>query len=279
MTPEQALLRIYLQTAKRLRRQIRAALANEAIGTAAYRQRQLTAIETELRALGQKARRLAPAAAIEAYTRGAGIADMTLEAAKDVEVGAAFTFTGTHPAAADAIARNLANKLGEAPTMVGRRTEDAFRRVGLEVVGQGVAGGETRREVTREFVRKLIEENVTDAMTGFVDNGGKRWALDTYGEMVARTTTREAMTAGTIARIQEVGHDLVTVSKHPTSCDICEPYQGKTYSLTGRTRGYKLLPLGGPPFHPYCRHVIGAGTGDLGADLDALELALAGAAQ
>lgn len=277
ITPEQALARLYAQAAKRLRVQIKQALASEAIGTAAYRTRQLEAINLQLRALDQRARRLAPAAAITSYMRGAQLADRTLAAiAPDKVAGAGFTFSGTHPGAADVIARNLTSRLSEAAIVVGRRTEDAFRRVGLEATGQGVVAGATRKEVSADLKRRLLEENVTDAMTGFVDARGARWDLGTYTEMVGRTTLREAMTAGTLGRLQDVGHDLVTISSHGTTCDICGPLEGQTYSISGDDPNYDQLPDGGPPFHPNCLHVITAGTGDLQADLDALEQALAG---
>lgn len=276
VTPEQALLRLYAQAAKRLRAQIRQALANDAIGTAAYRHRQLDAINAQLRALDQKTRRLAPSAVVDQYMRGADLAGRTLAHVAPGTQVAAFTFSGTHPGVADVIARNLTSRLSDATDVVGRRTEDAFRRIGLEETGQGVVAGASRREVSAAMHRRLLEEAATDAATGFVDARGARWDLGTYTRMAARTTMREAMTAGTRTRLLEVGHDLVTVSVHGTTCDICAPFEGQTYSLTGDSDEYDELPDGGPPWHPNCEHVIGAGTGDLQADLDALEAALAG---
>lgn len=276
-TPEQALHRLYRQAAKRLRLQIRQALRSDAIGTAAYRQRQLDAINLELRALDQRTRRLAPAAAVQSYIRGMQLAQKTLaRVAPEATAGTTLAFAGTHPGAAAVVAANLTTRLSDAVLLVGRRTDDAFRRVGLEEVGQGVVAGATRREVSAAIHRRLIDEAVTDATTGFVDARGARWDLGTYTEMVARTTMREAMTAGTLGRLQEVGHDLVTISSHGTTCDICGPYEGQTYSVSGDDQDYEQLPDGGPPWHPNCMHVITAGTGDLQADLAALEASYSG---
>jgi hypothetical protein len=100
---------------------------------------------------------------------------------------------------------------------VGRRTEDAFRRAGLKQSAQGIAAGETRKAVSEALARALVEDGVTDALTGFVDKAGRRWSLDTYSNMVVRTTTREAATHG-----QTDGYDVIDQL---------------------------------PPFHPNCRHV------------------------
>jgi hypothetical protein len=187
----------------------------------------------------------------------------------DVGLGrgaASFQFTGPHPLAAQALAENMVTRFESARVLVGRRANDAFRRVGLEVVGEGVAGGQTRREVSKELRQRLVREGVTDATTGFVDRRGARWQLDTYTEMVARTTTREAMSAGTQNRMAELGEDLVTISSHAGACEICLPFDGNTYSISGRTPGYDVLPEW-PPFHPNCLHVATPAA----ANLDALE--------
>ena len=60
---------------------------------------------------------------------------------------------------------------------------------------------------------------------------------------------------GTKNRLLEHGHDLVSISEHLQSCDICKPYQGRTFSLTGRDDVHPLIDKL-PPFHPNCRHVL-----------------------
>lgn len=262
MSAEQALIRLYQQAAARLRIQITAAMEAEAFGTAAYMAAQLQAVETQLRLLGRRSRAMSIAATFEGYVRGATVVDVGLGRG----VGAAFEFTGTHPRSAMVIASNLATSLEDARQLVGRRTEDAFRRVALEVVGEGVAGGQTRREVSEQLKRRLIREGVTDSLTGFVDKRGARWQLDTYTQMVARTTTREAMSAGTRNRMIEIGEDLVTISDHSTETEICKAYEGQTFSLTGATPGYDVIDQL-PPFHPNCWHVATPAA----ANLDRLE--------
>lgn len=268
---EQALIDLYRQSSARLRLLVRRALRSGQIGTAVYRLRQLQAVERELRTLGQRTGPLARDLALEAYGAGARVVEIVQAEVATAEQAAAvgFDFTGNHRRAAAVFADNIANRVGGAAELVGRRTDDAFRRVALEEAAQGVVGGSTRREVSASIERRLVREGVTDALTGFVDRAGRRWQLDIYAEMVARTTTREAVTAGTRNRWQEVGGDLVTISSHNTSTEICQAYEGNTYSLTGRTPGYDVLDQE-PPFHPNCLHVMTPGSGGLAGDIDSL---------
>lgn len=266
ISPEQALVRIYAQAARRLRAQIRAALASGNIGTAVYRSRQLEAVQRELRALDQRTRRLSIDIARQAYVRGA----IAVDVATGTEVAAGFRFgTQAHRLAVAIGAQNIAGRARSAAALVGRRTDDAFRRIGLEETTRGVGAGEERRLVGRAIERRLIDEGVTDALTGFVDARGARWQLDTYAEMVARTTTRELVTAGTRARMQETAQDIITISSHSPTCEICAGYDGNTYSMNGQTPGLDVIDQL-PPFHPNCLHVVTPGEGNADAFIAAL---------
>jgi hypothetical protein len=72
--------------------------------------------------------------------------------------------------------------------------------------------------------------------------------------MVARTTTMEAHLQGTANRLVEQGHDLVKVSTHRGACELCQPWQGKILSITGKTEGYPTLEEAKAAglFHPNC---------------------------
>jgi len=264
VTAEQALIRIYRQAAARLRRQIAADLANDRIGTATYRSQQLASIQRELNALGQRTRALAQPASITEYLRGVRWVELNTPPALQQ-----IAFSGTHRRAAETLAHNLSGRLQLTTTVVGRRVEDVYRHVGLEVVSEGVVEGATRREVSAQLRQQLIRDGVTDATTGFIDAAGRRWPLDTYAEMAVRTGTREAMSAGMENRLAETGEDLVTISDHNTECEICKPYEGETFSISGNTPGYDVLPEW-PPFHPNCMHYATPGSGDLEADIQAL---------
>jgi hypothetical protein len=62
----------------------------------------------------------------------------------------------------------------------------------------------------------------------------------------------------TIKKFKAKGYDLVRISYHQTDCSLCNPYQGKTFSISGKSSKY--LPLDtaitGGLFHSGCRHII-----------------------
>jgi len=95
-------------------------------------------------------------------------------------------------------------------------------------------------------------------ITALVDKGGKKWQLDVYSQMLARTKQAQAHNAGLANRILENGIDLVKITTHANSCPLCRPWQGKVVSLTGATKGYPTLADaendGGHIFKPNCRH-------------------------
>jgi hypothetical protein len=254
--------------------------------TAAYRLRQLAAARTILADLQARGPRLAPVAVARSYTAGLVAVDATLDAIGQARPGVRGTFGGVHQRAVQVLAGNLTRTLTAAvertgenvetvfaradtlegalhptrpmPTsalpFIGRRQDDPYRRAALEVIGEQTVSLETRRQVSEALTRRLIDEGTTDALTGFIDRAGRRWPLPVYTEMVARTTTREATSRAVVGRLQDHGHDLVTVSSHPHHADECSGYDGETFSLSGRDPEYPELDQM-PPFHP--RAVLG----------------------
>lgn len=270
--------------------------------THAYRVRQHQQAGAILEQLRRHVASAGPLVTGRAYRAGAFAANRTLHASLTgvPQAGvAAVTFGGVHVRAAEAIAQNMTGALTEAIDRIdsniglvferadaleagippsgldgfpflGRREDDPYRSAALEQVGQGLVAMDTRREVTAQLAERLIREGTTDALTGFVDRAGRRWPLETYTKMVARTTTREAVSRGTVNRLAEAGQDLVEISSHAHKADECTPYDGQTFSLEGATPGYEVLDQL-PPFHPNCLHVVTPA----GADLEAWEQELA----
>lgn len=241
------LVAIYEDAAAALRLSIAGALRSGSIASAAYRERQLAhvlAILGRLRVAGR-----------QATIAGTRIAYSAAAVAVDKATALSGDFGGIHDRAVALLADNAAGRLDSAAELVGRRTGDAFRAAALRETGKGLAAGESRLTVSKALERRLVEEGVTDALTGFVDAAERRWGLDVYARMVARTTTREAVTRGTVNRLEEHGLDLVTVSDHGTDTELCQEFEGNTYSLSGDTPGYDVLEEE-PPFHPNCQHVL-----------------------
>lgn len=85
---------------------------------------------------------------------------------------------------------------------------------------------------------------------------GRNYDVGKYAELVARTKTAEAATAGTVNRLAESGLDLIMVSAHGAT-DGCGEFEGMIFSISGESDKYPSManmPNGGPPFHPNCKH-------------------------
>lgn len=160
-----------------------------------------------------------------------------------------------HQQAAHILAENTFARFEDVAQLVGRRTNDIYRALSLDAVRGSTMGYKTWKQTARKLRDDLLERGIT----GFVDKAGRQWNLNTYAEMVARTSTMEAHIEGTKNRLLERGHDLVKVSTHMDACDLCEPWQGEVLSLTGNTEGYYTLDEARDEglFHPNCKHAFG----------------------
>jgi hypothetical protein len=151
-----------------------------------------------------------------------------------------------------AITSEAARKAQFAPLQefsFGAASED-IGRLAAEAELKEKSRGWLSREV-RNYLRALIEDDE------FIEINGRMYRMQKYAELVARTTMRESQTAATLDLCNQYENDLVVVSDHGCDCDICEPYEGNTYSISGRSLNYPMLE-DSPPFHPNCKHVLNA---------------------
>lgn len=162
-------------------------------------------------------------------------------------------FAQIHQRAVDVVAQNMADNLRDATQFVGRRVNDIFRRVALEQAGRKLAAGATWQDIKKKVVQQLLDKG----QTAFVDRIGRRWRLDTYTEMVARTTTRETASVATLNTCREFRLNLVRITTHYPTCEMCAALQGKVFSIDGEDNRYpELTDEYRPPIHPNCRHVL-----------------------
>lgn len=168
-----------------------------------------------------------------------------------------------HQQAVQALVNDMQDVMEEATRNIERSMVRVLRRLQVDReldrlisrdLALGIIEGKARREVSNEIAERLVQE----FGDGPIRIGGRRFSADSYAELVARTKTREAASAGTIRRMVEVGNDLVVVSAHGAT-DACGFYEGKVFSISGTSEKYpsvREMPSGGPPFHPNCRHVL-----------------------
>lgn len=98
-----------------------------------------------------------------------------------------------------------------------------------------------------DYLRTMVSDGE------LIDINGKMWRMNKYSKMVARTTLRTAQSKATGDLCQQYDNDLVEISDHGTDCEICLPYEGRVFSISGRTPGYDILDEW-PPLHPNCMH-------------------------
>jgi len=118
---------------------------------------------------------------------------------------------------------------------------------GEEIIEKEIKG-ESVYKIKRE-VKKLVENR---GFTALIDRGGKRWKVDRYAEMLVRTHIIKANNSGFVNRLLENGLELVEMSHHASACPICQPYEGKLFTLTGKNKKYGKAP--DLPIHPNCKH-------------------------
>ena len=112
-----------------------------------------------------------------------------------------------------------------------------------------------KSEVQKQLEKKLGQEGKV-ITTNKVTGAQRSFDPKVYADIVSRTRSREAQSLGTIQAGIANGNDLVRVSDHNTSTDICMPHEGQVYSISGdKSAGFPALPAF-PPFHPSCKHVI-----------------------
>jgi hypothetical protein len=115
-----------------------------------------------------------------------------------------------------------------------------------------VKAGRSRQAVAPQildFFQRRIEDG------NFIEINGRHYNLRKYSMLVARTEMRKSQSSGVLNSCKQYDNDLVEVSNHGTTTPICEPYEGNTYSLSGRTKGFPYLDTS-PPYHPNCQHFL-----------------------
>lgn len=120
-------------------------------------------------------------------------------------------------------------------------------------IAEGILVGNPPKTAARTIQNELEKVMIREGRT--LEINGRTYDPGSYSELVARTRGREVQSIGAIETIKSFGVDLVRISSHNTTTELCQEYEGNTYSLTGETEGYPVLDAY-PPFHPNCLHVI-----------------------
>lgn len=168
------------------------------------------------------------------------------------------TITGMRSVTQIAIMEQLANNLqGELMEMAGtakrsvenvftiaRLENDPYRKLALEQILRQEAAGKPWIKSSQD----LVKEMETNGITGFTDKAGRKWSMQTYGNMAVRTTARQAEVAALLTSDE---YDLWQITKVGTTCPVCAPLEGRVYSKSGTNPDYPPLTVAFGKVDPY----------------------------
>lgn len=221
MTHVERLVKIYLDSQERLLKEIK---KREQWGRSTWHQQDMVRlIDAELKKLNLESYAWAKEAIEAAYMRSAKLAWME---AKTGNSKAFASFGGLHKKAVALLAHNTQDYLNITNNLIARQAKDTVRKVGVEVTAKKFAETLTWKETAKLMEQRLAEE-------GFYTvpwrNGKGNMRLDSYAELVARTTTAEATNTGAINQAEAMGQYLLKMTAHNTTCKVCASRQGRVY--------------------------------------------------
>lgn len=223
-----------------------------------YRKELLTQINKELELLQKNATPVMESLIKQSYVKGILFVNRKLgkkiNSTKEADI--LKELSKTHRKTINVFIRNKLGELNDVCYFVGRQIKDVIKEATDEAIGLKLGTNETLKECKKNILKKFSERGITAIKT----KNGRQIRLDAYAEMVARSTTREVTNTATILQVQELGYDLVKISEHPGACPICQKYQGRVYSISGKDLRFPKLDIafssGYANIHPNCRHTL-----------------------
>lgn len=196
----------------------------------------IAAIDSEqlAREVVERAIREGEAAAIEqlAFTRGVN-GTAPLLAAANTELPFAAGITPTAALASAQLGLELSNALADVNARLLRAVPDVYQETIARFAGDRLLGGITGRQAQTRAVADFLSTGIS----GFVDQGGRRWKIGSYTEMATRTATNRAWLEAHIARFQAAGLSLVTIVRGSDSCAECAAWSGRILNVDAGPTG------------------------------------------
>jgi len=126
------------------------------------------------------------------------------------------------------------------------RDEEIIAKLLDDAIREGASRGALNQLIRKHFNRKLYEQ-------AFININGRNYNLIKYAKMVARTRLRQIQSEAVKNSCEQFENDLIEISDHGTKCEICIPFEGNIYSISGKHPTYPLMTEW-PPYHPNCMH-------------------------
>ncbi|PFW97411.1 minor capsid protein [Bacillus pseudomycoides] len=115
-----------------------------------------------------------------------------------------------------------------------KQAQQVYLDVLNQTVGKVLGGVITPQQALRQTVSKWSQKGIP----ALVDKAGRRWSTEGYVNLVCRSTSNNVANEMQDERMKEYDADLVEVSSHLGARPGCAPYQGKIYSMSGKSKKY-----------------------------------------
>lgn len=227
MTWSEKLVKVYMDSRERVLKEIHRKMT---WGYSTVQEKALLdAIDKELGVLNKETHAWAQAAVQESFLDGAM---STFKAVSPtLPLPAYSAFTGLHKQALGMLIHNSQSFLAITNNLIARQAQDKVREIGVAMTTRKFGENLTWKEMQKAMETELTAD-------GFYTvpwrNGKGQMRVDSYAELVARTTTAEATNTGALNQAEEMDQYLVKLTSHNTTCKVCAPRQGRVY----RTRDF-----------------------------------------
>lgn len=223
-----------------------------------YRKELLTQVNKELALLNGKATPLMESLIRQAYIQGIITVNRKLgkKMSNKEEAVILNELSKTHRKTINVFIRNKLSDLNDTQFFIGRQIKDTIQKATEDAIGLKLTTNETLKECKKNILRNFAENGINAIKT----KNNRTIRLDAYADLVARSTVREVTNTATIKQVEELGYDLVKISSHTGACPICQKYEGRVYSISGKDKRFPRLDVvfssGYANIHPRCRHVL-----------------------
>ena len=223
-----------------------------------YRKELLNQVNKELALLQSRATPVMENLIKESYAKGVLSVNrrMGKKISKTDEAVILNKLSKAHRKTINVFIRNKLNDLNDVNYFIGRQIKDNIQKAVEDAVGLKLTTNETLKECKKNILKNFAERGITAVRT----KNGRYIRLDAYADLVARSTVREVTNTAIIKQVQELGYDLVKMSSHSGACPICQKYEGRVYSISGKDKRFPKLGVafsgGYANIHPRCRHTL-----------------------
>ena len=112
--------------------------------------------------------------------------------------------------------------------------------------------------ITRgEAVAKITKEWANQGTPAIIYKNGRAMNSSSYADMLLRTEANNVQELALRDRMGDFGEDLVISSQHHDSSNLCQPYQNRIMSLSGKNKKYISFENAKSDGykHPNCKHL------------------------